>query len=131
MRNTDYWTIIRSPLTSFIITHQDTLSKGFDALSAITRWTQAASTDLCRAFNDNRNTYFANPDAIPYLGAASTCMYKYVRGELHVPLHKGLVDHPDVRNGKKTIGSNISIIYDAMRSGRLYREMLECLKTNS
>lgn len=113
-----------------MITQQDSLRQGFDTLSAIAKWNEAASTDLCRAFNDNRTTYFANSDASQYLGVASRRMYNHVRRELKVPMHKGLVDHPDVLNGKKTIGSNISIIYDAMRSGRLYREMLECLKTD-
>jgi len=122
---------IRSHLTTFIITHHELLSKDFDALSAIGKWTQTASTNLCQLFNANRNTYFADPDATPYLGAASKRMYVYVRRELGIPMHKGLVDHPNGANGKKTIGSYISIIYDAMRSGRLYGEMVECLKTDS
>jgi len=127
-RFTNITSAVQYHLTTFIITHQESLRGDFDALSAIAGWTQAASTNLCRVFNDNRNAYFAKSDATPYLGAASKRMYNYVRGELNVPMHKGLVDHPDGTNGKETIGSNISIIYDAMRSGRLYKEMLHCLK---
>ncbi|KAL9628738.1 MAG: hypothetical protein Q9204_005700 [Flavoplaca sp. TL-2023a] len=61
-------------------------------------------------------------------------MYTYVREELKVPLHRGLKDHPEPHDmfaadcsRKRTIGSNISIIYEALRSGAIHKALIECL----
>lgn len=117
---------VQSTLTTTLYTH-DSLPKHFDALSAIKQWTDRTSATLRHLFVQHRQAYFAAPDATPYLGAASSRMYSYVRRDLHVPFHKGLVDRPTKDNGLKTIGSNISIIHEAMRSGQLYDPVLKCL----
>lgn len=117
---------VQSTLTTSLYTHPN-LPQHFDALSAIKRWTDQTSTTLHHLYLHHRQLYFASPDARPYLGTASARMYGYVRGELQVPFHKGLVDRPTRENGLKTIGSNISVIYEAMRSGRLYDSVLTCL----
>ena len=118
---------VHSTLTRCLYTHPK-LPQHFDALSAITRWTDQTSATLHRLFLQHRQAYFAAPDATPYLGAASSRMYSYVRKDLRVPFHKGLLDHPTKDNGLKTIGSNISIIHDAMRRGQLYDSVLRCLE---
>lgn len=117
---------VQSTLTTSLYTH-DSLPQPFDALLAIKRWTHQTSTTLHDLFLEHRQAYFAAPDATQYLGAASSRMYRYVRQGLQVPFHKGLVDRPTKDNELKTIGSNISIIYQAMRSGRLYDPVLMCL----
>ena len=118
---------VQSTLTTFLYTHC-TLPKEFDVLGAIRDWTFQFSESLYQTFTQNRDRYFAKPDATPYLGAASRRMYAYVRNDLQVPFNRGLADRPQPGNGMKTIGSNISVIYEAMRSGRLYGPVLDCLK---
>ena len=117
---------VQSTLTTSLYTH-NSLPKHFDALSAIKRWTHQTSAALRDLFLQHRQAYFTAPDATPYLGAASSRMYSHVRKDLQVPFHKGLVDHPTRENELKTIGSNIGIIHEAMRSGRLYGPVLMCL----
>ena len=117
---------VQSTLTTFLYTH-DSLPKHFDTLSAIKQWTDQTSATLHNLFLQHRQAYSIAPDATPYLGSASSRMYNYVRKELHVPFHKGLVDHPTKENGLKTIGSNISIIHRAMRTGNLYDNVIMCL----
>ena len=118
---------VQSTLTTFLYTHC-TLPKEFDVLGAIRGWTFQFSESLYQTFTHNRDRFFAKPDATPYLGAASRRMYAYVRNDLQVPFNRGLADRPQPGNGMKTIGSNISVIYEAMRSGRLYGPVLDCLK---
>lgn len=117
---------VQSTLTTALYT-DGSLPKQFDALSAIKRWTDQTSMTLRNLFLQHRQAYFTAPDATPYLGAASSRMYNYVRKDLQVPFHKGLADHPTKDNKLKTLGSNISIIHEAMRSGRLYDPVLSCL----
>ena len=117
---------VQSTLTTSLYTH-DSLPKHFDALSAIKKWTDQTSVTLHDLFLQHRQAYFTAPDATPYLGAASSRMYTYVRTDLQVPFHKGLLDRPTKDNKLKTIGSNIGIIHEAMRKGRLYDSVLMCL----
>ncbi len=117
---------VQSTLTTSLYTH-DSLPKHFDALSAIKTWTDQTSTTLRDLFLQHRQAYFTAPEATPYLGAASSRMYTYVRTDLQVPFHKGLEDRPTKDNKLKTIGSNIGIIHEAMRRGRLYDSVLMCL----
>ena len=120
---------VHSTLTTSLYTHAN-LPPHFDALPAIKRWTDQLSTTLRDLFLQHRQTYFATPDATPYLGAASSRMYNFVRKDLLVPFHKGLEDRPTRENGLKTIGSNISVVYEAMRSGRLYEPVLTFLEAS-
>ena len=117
---------VQSTLTTFLYTHKS-LPKDFDALTAIHQWTDQTSTTLHNLFLQHRQTYFAVPDATPHLGSVSSRMYNHVRKDLQVPFHKGLADRPTQDNGLKTIGSNIGIIYEAMRAGKLYENVVMCL----
>ena len=86
--------------------------------------------DMLTAFESHRAAFFQKPDSERYLGVGSKCLYMYVRRELGVGVHHGLVDHPTVQTAetrlyvdpgeKKTIGSQVSIIYEAVRDGRLF-----------
>ncbi|KAL3426896.1 phenylalanine ammonia-lyase [Phlyctema vagabunda] len=102
-----------------------------DALPLIRTWTQEISATIKLTFIANRKEYTKNPDATAYLGKASRSMYTFVRHELQVPFHKGLCDHP-VGNGEdeklRTTGSRISVIYEALRTGRLMVPAMKCLE---
>lgn len=66
------------------------------------------------------------------LGAASKALYRFVRRELGIPFHCGVVEHPTIdgltvpgvpHRPRKTIGSWISIIYEAIRDGRIRKPL--------
>lgn len=84
-----------------------------------------------------RTDFFHEQDTASYLGHASKRMYAYVRHELGVPFHQGFVENPlpsDAEDGgingraKKTIGSWISIVYEALRSGDMHPQIMGCLE---
>jgi phenylalanine ammonia-lyase len=84
-----------------------------------------------------RTDFFCKPNTASYLGDASKRLYAYVRHELGVPFYQWLVENPlptDVDDGtingreKKTIGGCISIIYEALQSGDMHRQIMGCLE---
>ena len=104
------------------------------AIEAITTWRISAHKIIAETFTSVRARFFEHQDTVEYLGLSSRTMYRYVREELKVPLHQGLKDHPephdmfaDDGSRKRTIGSNISIIYEALRSGAMHKPLIECL----
>lgn len=105
-----------------------------ELLSVVTSWTNKAVSISKTIFLDNREKYLASPDAAEYLGSASKRMYGFVRNELKVPMHRGLVDHPTYKNvvgtdsRKKNTGTQISIIYKALREEKLVVPIMECLE---
>jgi phenylalanine ammonia-lyase len=62
-------------------------------------------------------------------------MHSFVRNELGIPFHRGLIEHPSPYGEqeidgrpKKTIGSWIGLIHDAVRDGRIYEHIMQCLE---
>ena len=119
---------VQSSLTSFLYNETTSVPESFNALKAIKSWTTDAAITLYTTFTNNRNNYFTNGTATPFLGNASRNMYTYVREELGVPFHKGLVDRPVKGSGLNTLGGNISVIVEALRSGVGYGVVIGCLK---
>ncbi|KAM7196632.1 L-Aspartase-like protein, partial [Rhypophila sp. PSN 637] len=82
--------------------------------------------DICRRF-------FARPSTEKHLGAGSLALYREIRHDLGVPFHQGVVEHPgtednivndgETRRPRKTIGSWISVIYQALLDGRIYEAL--------
>lgn len=105
-----------------------------NALLLVTTWTKGVAEISKSFFINTRAAYLAQPDATPYIGVASKRMYTFVRRTLGVPFHRGLVDHPTLHltSGdqpmRKNTGSQISIIYEALRDERLIEPVMECLK---
>ncbi|KAL8991730.1 MAG: hypothetical protein Q9169_007703, partial [Polycauliona sp. 2 TL-2023] len=104
------------------------------ALEAITEWKIAAHTIIAETFTSVRTRFFEKQSTAQFLGQGSRKLYKFVREELQVPLHRGLQDHPQpydmfAADGsqKRTIGSNISIIYEALRSGAMHKPLIDSL----
>ncbi|KXJ93389.1 L-Aspartase-like protein [Microdochium bolleyi] len=73
------------------------------------------------------------PDASPYLGAASRRMYDFVRNELGVPflgeahLASKETVYPDMI-ATPSIGLYNTKVYEAIRSGRVYEVVMDCLR---
>lgn len=104
------------------------------ALEAMTAWRTSARKTIAETFTSVRARFFDRQDTVEYLGLSSRTMYRYVREELKVPLHRGLRDHPEPHDmfaadgsRKRTIGSNISNIYEALRSGAMHKPLIDCL----
>jgi phenylalanine ammonia-lyase len=79
----------------------DTLEKadtsGNDILSKIKQWTCDTITESVGLYNETRKEYLKLGDASEVLGRASKRLYRFIRNDLGVPMHKGVVDH-HVRN---------------------------------
>ena len=92
-------------------------------------------------YKTQQKAFAQRPTTPAYLGLASRTMYKFIREDLGVPLHQGLVEHPtveiaslDERDGgagfdrsepRTTIGTQISKIHEAILSGRIYEPVME------
>ncbi|KAI4145645.1 MAG: hypothetical protein L6R39_003739 [Caloplaca ligustica] len=108
------------------------------ALDAINTWKISSRKVIAETFTTISAAFFKKQNTVDFLGLGSRKIYRYVREKLGVPLHQGLKDHPEPSNmfavdgsRKRTIGSNISIIYEALRSGALHEPLMECLMEES
>lgn len=113
-------------------------------------WRDACADLLKERFLKNREDYSLSADATPYLGLASSKMYRFIRVELGVPfLRTEDLAAPDEFPGASdcdqsqwrpmetqeneadttpTVGGYITRIYEALRNGVLYKPAMECLK---
>ncbi|KAJ5436045.1 Phenylalanine ammonia-lyase [Penicillium cf. griseofulvum] len=99
----------------------------FDSLKLFPRWRARVASLLKNAHEETRHQFLIEQSTPRYLATSTKEIYLWVRQTLHVPLRQGLVDHPgdtgDAK-GNKTIGTRASVIYTAIRDGRL-REPLQ------
>ncbi|EWZ79084.1 Phenylalanine/tyrosine ammonia-lyase [Fusarium oxysporum] len=89
-------------------------------------------------FIATREKFVLKQNTSLFLGSASKRLYSFIRNELGVPLHQGLSDHPGQKPGpsisgrsRKTIGSWVSIIYTAIRDGRIWGPMVDILQAKA
>ena len=104
------------------------------AVTMIQDCTDRLATSARDIFVQSRVSYAKQPDASPFLGAAASSMYNFVRKELSIPLHKGIVDYPVAagRDSKLDVkqlntGSWVSKIYTATRDGRVAKMLRNCI----
>jgi phenylalanine ammonia-lyase len=103
------------------------------SIDTIETWRRRILVAMNEHYISHRTQFFEKQTTVEYLGQASQKIYSFVREELRVPFHTGLVEHPtpgdDVLDGrpKKTIGSWVGIIYESLRDGRLYDKLMEAL----
>ncbi|KUL90885.1 hypothetical protein ZTR_00704 [Talaromyces verruculosus] len=120
-----------SDLTSACISDYSGLRNKPEILGHIERYQQAATEALGSIYNTTREVFFKHQTTPLYISPASAQLYNFVRKELKVPFHRGLADHPTLRdpsltNGDKDagpgkhLGSLVSEIYLAVRNGRLH-----------
>ncbi|KAJ6008234.1 hypothetical protein N7540_012210 [Penicillium herquei] len=107
-----------------------------DALVVIKEWKTQTVACLVEAYDANKNTFFAHQHTEKLLGAGSKIIYRAVRHDLQVPFHQGFIEHPTAEsatlNGrpKKSVGSWISIIYQALRNGDLHKPLMQWVSEN-
>lgn len=116
-------------------------------LSVITEWASSASSLMLTIFEETHDAIFTKCETPAYLGMAAKRIYKHVREKLQIPLNRGLVDYPSVRDectvdtfqehggtidmprsSKLLVGDSVSRIYDSLRSGDLISTVMECLQ---
>lgn len=99
------------------------------AFEALATWKNLAFDCLAETYTTMRSRFFQSQNTAEYLGHATRKLYLYVRRSLGVPFHQGLRDHPHPNDNqtKLTIGSWISVIYEALRDGRLHEPVMESL----
>ena len=113
-----------------------------ESMAALQSWTQRCSNRALELFHANRSAYCANPDATPYLGTASSRMYRLVRDRLGVPfVSNDMITTPKVEkrdfdwsNPSKddnlkglTMGDLTKKVYNSLRTGAIYPVVMECL----
>ncbi|EXJ81652.1 hypothetical protein A1O1_07717 [Capronia coronata CBS 617.96] len=98
---------------------------------------EALLETMPQIFEKHRHDFSADPakTTLPMLGHGTKALYQFVRGELGVPFHRGIKDDPmsgpradDDNRANQTIGSWISIIYEAVRDGRLCGHIMTCVE---
>lgn len=119
-----------------------------EMVSRTKSWAEQNAIDGLQLFEETRRTYLAVGDATHLLGRASKCLYQFIRKDLNVPMHRGVVDHPtyqssgqmtNTANGngisssdgkwrKKTIGHWVSVIHEAIKSEKIMGVVVECLR---
>lgn len=84
-------------------------------------------TDMLQAYLSHRSAFMQKPTTEDYIGIGSKALYVWVRNELNIPMHCGLDDQPVPGSlgrkepaGKRTIGSHVSKLFEAVRDGRLF-----------
>lgn len=101
------------------------------------RWKSQAISTLRGLYNTTAEQFIQNPCTVELLGTGSKVLYKTVRQALGVPFHLGFIEHPTAESdtlagrSKKTIGSWISVIYEAIRTGQVISPLMEVLQTNA
>lgn len=130
----------KAPLLSVL---EEANASSDDLLYYLKTWTVEITNTSLRLFNETRKEYIESGDAGDLLGRASKRLYRFVRKELKVPLHRGVVDHPtyqacgdpeDVagrvgdRATKRTIGHWISVISEAIKDESIMGVVVECLR---
>lgn len=112
-----------------------------EAMLALQTWTEECCAKALDRFQMNREAYYAHPDATPYIGRASSRMYKFVRHELKVPFMGNKVistpkdEESDFKWGEPghdsergvTMGGMIGKVYESMRTGQLYHHVMACV----
>lgn len=110
-------------------------------LDAIQEFCERLAKAMYGTWLTHRETYFAHGDASPYLGEASAGMYTFIRRTLGVPiLHSERISTPragrtadDIQKAP-TVGTYTSMVYRALRDGRVIaplREILQRTVSNS
>ena len=109
----------------------------FDMLVA-QEFTSQLKTELQTLYEKLRNKMSNGHVEITssHLGEAAKRVYTFVRQDLKIGMHRGLVEHPTQpslagaheEQERKTIGSRVSVIYEALRDGRMSDVLVACVE---
>lgn len=124
-------------LSGLVIVKKDNLPTTPYSIAAVELWKAGLLRILEETYMAYRTNFFRKQDTISRLGRASRILYQYIRSDLGAPFHQGYVEHPSPSErgaidgrAKKTVGSWISIIYEALRSGDIHQQVIACARAN-
>ncbi|KAJ5116914.1 phenylalanine ammonia-lyase [Penicillium angulare] len=116
-----------------VFEHMATLESINVSTAILNSWKTEIQATLVQKYNQARTAFLKHQTTRDYLCGTSRLLYVFVRDTLGVPMHKGLVDHPTYVDhegkceaGKKTIGSNIGVVYAALRQGEFMDVLISC-----
>ncbi|KAF2648201.1 putative phenylalanine ammonia-lyase [Lophiostoma macrostomum CBS 122681] len=105
----------------------------------IKEYQKRAAVTLSETYDTTRTAFFVKQTSVAYMSTASKIVYEFLRKDLEVPMHRGLIDHPrsntrgDQRGAgessstRKLLGTYASDIYLSIRDGRLYDRVMATL----
>ncbi|RYP35289.1 hypothetical protein DL767_003877 [Monosporascus sp. MG133] len=104
---------------------EDDVSVPLANIGAIQSWKRAFMPRLAAAYQSAYESFQRSPNTAEYIGVGANALYNFVRHELQVPFHLGVTDHPvgfkdygDANRTRRTVGSWVSIIYEAILEGK-------------
>ena len=134
----DRFALIAESLQPILLRHTPAPLAASSAASlsaSLADWTSHAAAALHDAFVATRDRYLRDPDPTPYLGGAACRMHAFVRRDLRVPfLTNAVLSGPEaeaeVGTGgvTPTVGTFVTRLYEALRSGALYVPAMQCLR---
>jgi phenylalanine ammonia-lyase len=114
-----------------------------ELFAGIKVWKEELSLSMKESYEQMREDMFQHHIGITsqQLGQGSRKLYLFVREDLRVPFHRGLVEDPTrplandeqasfPTTERRTIGSLISIVYEAIRNGSIRNPLMEAVKDN-
>ncbi len=116
--------VARDPGGGGMVTAPETT--GLRSLQALR---EAMGRTVLETYVAHRDAFFRRQTTARFLGRTTGRCYRFVRVTLGVPFNRGLVEQPGASDveldgrPKKIIGSWVSILYQAIRDGRL----MECI----
>lgn len=114
-----------------------------DIFRGIKTWKEEISQTIKELYNQTRSEMFQHHTTITsqQLGQGSKKLYLFLRKDLNIPFHRGLVEEPTHElsedqqasfppSERRTIGSLISIVYEAIRDGSMRTPLMEAVRDN-
>lgn len=123
-------------LANFVARSEASTSESRISVSTLGVWKRRALSTFEKVYTSVHSEFCDRSTTAKHLGHAAKIMYTFVRSDLGIPLHRGITEHPSPDDDptapfhgreKKIIGSWISIIYEALRSGKLHGPAMACL----
>jgi phenylalanine ammonia-lyase len=129
--------VVKSLHGGFPLSSSEPKSSDMASINTIEIWQARTIADMQATFESVRCQFFKAQPTSERLGIAAKQLYEFVRQDLGVPFHQGLVEHPTPDSApsidgrpKKTIGSWIQMIHESLRDGRLHGKLMKLLRLN-
>ncbi len=125
-------------LASLVRHNHHTKTTSTCTLDQLENWRYQVASAMEETYEASTAGFFHHQETAKFLGEGPKALYLAVRRDLGVPFHRGFVDHPTVleeesvtsrkAREKKTIGSWVSIIYEATRKGKFQSLVVDLLQ---
>ena len=127
--------VVVSKSVSHILESFDDLSNiPHSILVSLNMWKMKSENVLIDSYNESKTKFLEAHTTEAYLSSTTKIMYSSIRKDLGIPLHLGVEDHPALINEaenqchKKTIGSHIGTIFQAICSGKIMEHVMDTIE---